>query len=70
MIKLMLIVLTIIVIIYVLFAICLFINFIVNNYDVTITNNITKEKYTPKGFKRLKYLLFMSFLWPIALHLK
>ena len=46
MIKLMLIVLTIIVIIYVLFAICLFINFIVNNYDVTITNNITKEKYT------------------------
>lgn len=70
MISLIVILLNIIIIVYLTFAICLFLNFVINNYVVTVTDNTTNEKYTPKGFKRLKYLLFMSFFWPVTIHFK
>lgn len=60
-------ILGVVLVIYVIMAFILFLQLVTNDYSVTITNTETNEKTNISGSKKLKYLIIVSLLWPIAL---
>lgn len=56
--------------VYLLVAFLMLLILCMKNYNVTVTHFDTNEKEEITGPRKLKYYLFMAFLWPITIKLR
>lgn len=61
------IILTIILFFYLTVAILLFFNFILRDFNVTITTFSDNKKTTLEGFNKYKWCIILCLLWPIVI---
>lgn len=55
--------------IYFLLALVTFINFLVRPYNMTLTMKDTGVKTELHGWRKIKWFLFFSLIWPFVIYL-